>query len=140
MQIIQPETLVRWHRSSFRFYWRWKSRHHIGRPKIDVELRALIKRMNDENPLWGAPRIHTELLKLGFDIAQSTVAKYSNKRRNFLPVKDGEPSFANIILTRGDGLLCRAHPRLAAARGAALGDDLEKIAFPYRDRRPPGNR
>ena len=70
MQIIQPETLVRWHRSGFRFYWRWKSRHHIGRPKIDVELRALIKRMNDENPLWGAPRIHGELIKLGFDIAQ----------------------------------------------------------------------
>jgi hypothetical protein len=75
IRIIQPETLVRWHRSGFRLYWQWKSRHRVGRPKIDVELRALIKRMNVENPLWGAPRIHGELLKLGFDVAQSTVAK-----------------------------------------------------------------
>ena len=53
IQIIQTETLVRWHRSGFRFYWRWKSRHRVCRPKIDGELRALIRRMTDENPLWG---------------------------------------------------------------------------------------
>jgi transposase InsO family protein len=74
--IIQPETLVRWHRAGFRQFWRWKSRSLGGRPQIDGELRALIRRMSVENPLWGAPRIHGELLKLGFEVAQSSVAKY----------------------------------------------------------------
>ena len=69
LTIIRPETLVRWHRAGFRRYWRWKS-----------ELRALIRRMSVENPLWGAPRIHGELLKLGFEVAQSSVAKYMVKR------------------------------------------------------------
>src|SRR5205823_6180864 len=78
--IIRPETLVRWHRAGFRRYWRWKSRSLGGRPKIDAELRALIRRMSGENPLWGAPRIHGELLKLGFEVAQSSVAKYMVKR------------------------------------------------------------
>jgi len=78
--IVRPETLVRWHRAGFRRYWRWKSRSLGGRPKIDGELRALIRRMSAENPLWGAPRIHGELLKLGFEVAQSSVAKYMVKR------------------------------------------------------------
>jgi hypothetical protein len=78
--IIRPETLVRWHRAGFRRYWRWKSRSLGGRPQIDVELRALIRRMSIDNPLWGAPRIHGELLKLGFEVAQSSVAKYMVKR------------------------------------------------------------
>ncbi len=79
--IIHPETLVRWHRAGFRRYWRWKSRSFGGRPQIDTDLRALIRRMSIENPLWGAPRIHGELLKLGFEVAQSSVAKYMVKRR-----------------------------------------------------------
>ena len=83
--VIGPETLVRWHRAGFRCYWRWKSRSLGGRPQIDTELRALIRRMSVENPLWGAPRIHGELLKLGFKVAQSSVAKYMVKR-------DGKPS------------------------------------------------
>ena len=74
LTIIRPETLVRWHRVGFRSYWRWKSRSLGGRPQIDTELRVLIRRMSVENPLWGAPRIHGELLKLGFEIAQSSVA------------------------------------------------------------------
>jgi len=78
--IIRPETLVRWHRAGFRRYWRWKSRSLGGRPKIDADVRALIRRMSAENPLWGAPRIHGELLKLGFEVAQSSVAKYMVKR------------------------------------------------------------
>jgi transposase InsO family protein len=79
--IIQPETLVRWHRAGFRRYWRWKFRRRLGgRPQIDGELRALIRRMSVENPLWGAPRIHGELLKLGIDVGQSSVAKYMVKR------------------------------------------------------------
>jgi hypothetical protein len=66
--IIRPETLVRWHRAGFRQYWRWKSRSLGGRPKIAADLRALIRQMSAENPLWGAPRIHGELLKLGFEV------------------------------------------------------------------------
>ena len=81
LTIIRPETLVRWHRAGFRCYWRWKSRPLGGRPQIDTELRALIRLMSMENPLWGAPRIHGELLKLGFEVAQSSVAKYMVKRR-----------------------------------------------------------
>jgi transposase InsO family protein len=79
--IIRPETLVHWHRAGFRHYWRWKSRSPGGRPQIETDLRALIRRMSVENPLWGAPRIHGELLKLGFEVAQSSVAKYMVKRR-----------------------------------------------------------
>jgi transposase InsO family protein len=78
--IIEPETIVRWHRAGFRCYWRWKSRLRGGRPQISAELRALIRRMSIANPLWGAPRIHGELLKLGFEVAQSSVAKYMVKR------------------------------------------------------------
>ena len=78
--IIRPETIVRWHRAGFRRYWRWKSRSPGGRPQIDTDLRALIRRMSIENALWGAPRIHGKLLKLGFEVAQSTVAKYMVKR------------------------------------------------------------
>src|SRR5258708_17774652 len=76
LTVVRPETLVHWHRAGFRCYWRWKSRSRGGRPKIEADLRVLIRRMNRENPLWGAPRIHGELLKLGFQVAQSTVAKY----------------------------------------------------------------
>src|SRR3981189_971025 len=79
LTIIRPETLVRWHRAGFRCYRRWQSRPPGGRPQIDAELRGLIRRMSVENPLWGAPRIHGELLKLGLAVAQSSVAKY--KRR-----------------------------------------------------------
>ena len=75
LTIIRPETLVRWHRAGFRCYWRWKSRSLGGRPQIETDLRVLIRRMSIENPLWGAPRIHGELLKLGFEVAQSSVAK-----------------------------------------------------------------
>jgi transposase InsO family protein len=79
--VVQPETLVRWHRAGFRLYWRWKSGLRGGRPQIETDLRALIRQMSMENPLWGAPRIHGELLKLGYEVAQSTVAKYMVKRR-----------------------------------------------------------
>ena len=85
VEIIRPETLIRWHRTGFRSYWRWKSRNRGGRPRIDTELRALIGQMSLENPLWGAPRIHGELLKLGFEVSQSTVAKYMPKRHGRPP-------------------------------------------------------
>jgi hypothetical protein len=85
--IFKPETLVRWHRSGFRLYWRWKSRRRVGRPAVPADIRDLIRTMNRDNPLWGAPRIHGELLKLGIDIAQSTTAKYMIRRRGppYLP-------------------------------------------------------
>src|ERR1700688_958891 len=79
--IIRPETLVGWHRTGFRRYWRWKSRRRGGRPPIGAELRALIRQMSTENLLSGAPRIHGELLKLGLELAQSSVAKYMVKHR-----------------------------------------------------------
>jgi hypothetical protein len=80
-QVVKPQTILRWHRSGFKTFWRWKSRHRAGRPKIDRELRDLIRQMSKENPLWGAPRIHGELLKLGFEVAESTVSKYMIKHR-----------------------------------------------------------
>jgi transposase InsO family protein len=99
--VVQPETLVRWHRAGFRCYWRWKSRPRGGRPQVGVELRALIQRRSVDNPLWGAPRIHDELLKLGFEVAQSSVAKYMAKSR-------GPPS-------QGWGTFLRNHaPEIAA--------------------------
>ena len=80
--IVRPETVVRWHRMGFAAYWRWKSRSPGGRPRIGKEVRDLIRRMSFENPLWGAPRIHGELLRLGFDVAQSTVSIYMVPRRD----------------------------------------------------------
>src|SRR5262249_6521620 len=76
LAIVRPETVIRWHRAGFRVYWRWRSRSRFGRSKISAELRALIHEMSQANLLWGAPRIHGELLKLGFEGAPSTVAKY----------------------------------------------------------------
>jgi transposase InsO family protein len=80
-QVVKPETILRWHRSGFKAFWRWKSRRRLGRPKVDRELRDLIRRMSRENPLWGAPRIHGELSMLGFEVAQSTVSKYMVRGR-----------------------------------------------------------
>jgi transposase InsO family protein len=81
LQIVKPDTVVRWHRAGFRAYWRWKSRFRGGRPKTPAETRQLVREMSIANPLWGAPRIHGELLKLGIEVGQTTVAKYMAKRR-----------------------------------------------------------
>jgi putative transposase len=81
LQVVRPETVVRWHRQGFRRYWAWKSRHRRGRPAIGRELRDLIRRMSRANPLWGAPRIHGELLKLGLTVSQATVSKYMPRQR-----------------------------------------------------------
>jgi putative transposase len=75
MVLVKPSTVVQWHRKGVRFYWRWRSRRP-GRPKIGREIRALIRRMSRANPLWGAPRIHGELLKLGIKISQATVGRW----------------------------------------------------------------
>src|SRR6516164_5153946 len=75
LTIVRPETVIRWHRAGFRLYWRWKSRPRGGRPKVAPEVRQLIRDISIANPLWGAPRIHGELLKLGIEVGQTTVAK-----------------------------------------------------------------
>lgn len=78
--IVQPDTVIRWHRKGFGLYWRWKS-GKPGRPRVPLEIRILIRRMSLENPTWGAPRIHGELLKLGIDLSETTVAKYMVRSR-----------------------------------------------------------
>ena len=78
--IIKPDTVIKWHREGFRLYWRWKSKTPIGRPPIDIEIRELIRRISRENPLWGVPRIQSELRLLGFNVTEKTVAKYRVKR------------------------------------------------------------
>ena len=81
LQVVRPETVVPCHRQGFRRYWAWKSRHGRGRPAIGTEVRDLIRRMSRANPLWGAPRIHGELLKLGLTVSQATVSKYMPRQR-----------------------------------------------------------
>ena len=81
LMLVKPETVIGWHRKGFRLYWSWKSRHRIGRPGIPKDIRRLIREMSATNVLWGAPRLHAELLKLGIDVSQATVAKYMVKHR-----------------------------------------------------------
>ena len=79
--MVKPETVIAWHRRGFRLYWRWKSRHRDGRPAVAPEVRNLIRQMSLANPRWGAPRIHGELLKIGIEVSQATVAKYMVRHR-----------------------------------------------------------
>ena len=81
LKIVKPDTVIRWHRAGFRAYWRLKSRGRGGRPRTSAEIRQLIYDMSIDNQLWGAPRIHGELLKLGFEVAHSSVAKHMVKGR-----------------------------------------------------------
>jgi len=99
LAIVKPDTIVRWHRAGFRSYWRWKSRRHVGRPIVPPEIRRLIREMSIANPLWGAPRIHGELLKLGIDVGQTSVAKYMSRRR-------GSPSqgWKTFLHNHADGI------------------------------------
>ena len=90
LAIVRPETVIRWHRAGFRSYWRWKLTR-CGRPVVPAEIRQLIREMSIANPLWGAPRIHGELLKLGIDIGQTSVAKYMARRRR--PPSQGWKTF-----------------------------------------------
>lgn len=98
--LVSPGTLLRWHRQGFRFYWRWKSRTKPGRPKIDRDVIDLIRRMARENVLWGAPRIHGELLKLGIEIAESTVAKYMPRRGD----RRGGQSWRTFLANEFEGI------------------------------------
>jgi putative transposase len=78
---VKPETVISWHRKGFKLYWTWKSRHSDGRPPVSIEIRDLIRKMSLANPRWGAPKIHGELLKLGIEVSEATVAKYMAKNR-----------------------------------------------------------
>src|SRR4051812_18672683 len=99
LTIVEPETVIRWHRAGLRSFWRWKSRRRAGRPSVKPEIRRLIREMCLANPLWGAPRIHGELLKLGIDIGQTSVAKYMARRRR--PPSQGWRTF---LLNHPDGI------------------------------------
>jgi putative transposase len=79
--LVKPQTVIRWHRKGFRLYWTWNSRNRGGRPPIDAAIRTLIRQMARENTTWGAPRIHGELLKLGFEVGEATVSRYMPRRR-----------------------------------------------------------
>lgn len=94
--VVKPATVVAWHRKGFRLYWRWKSRKH-GRPKIDAEVRTLIRGMSNENPFWGAPRIQTELRMVGFDVAESTIAKYLVSKPSRPPSQTWRTFIANHL-------------------------------------------
>jgi len=98
-QVVKPETILRWHRAGFKAFWRWKSRRRAGRPKIDRDLRDLIRQMSCDNPLWGAPRIHGELLMLGFEVAQSTVSKYMVRGR-----RPPSQSWKTFLRNHADGI------------------------------------
>ena len=91
LAIVRPNTVIRWHRAGFRLYWRWKSRRRCGRSPVSLEIRRLIRETSVANPLWGAPRIHGELLKLGIEIGQTSVAKYMARRRG--PPSQGWKTF-----------------------------------------------
>ena len=99
LALVLQQTVVRWHRAGFRFYWRWKSRRRAGRPVVSIEVRQLIHEMSIANPLWGAPRIHGELLKLGINVGQTSVAKYMVRRRG--PPSQGWKTF---LRNHADGI------------------------------------
>jgi putative transposase len=98
IQIVTPDTVVRWHRRGFALYWWWRSRpRRAGRPAVAADIRALIQQMHAANPLWGAPRIHGELRKLSIEIAQSTVAKYLGRQRRKPPSQTWRTFLANHV-------------------------------------------
>jgi hypothetical protein len=97
MVLIKPATVVQWHRQGFRLFWHWRSRS--GRPSVDREISALIRHMSSANPLWGAPRIHGELLKLGIEISQATVAKYMLRRRG-----TPSPTWRSFLSNQAQGI------------------------------------
>src|SRR5271165_5743621 len=97
MVLVKPATVVQWHRQGFRLFWRWRSKS--GRPSVVREIRALIRQMSSANPLWGAPRIHGELLKLGIEISQATVAKYMVRRRG-----TPSPTWRSFLRNQAQGI------------------------------------
>jgi hypothetical protein len=97
MVLVKPVAVIHWHRQGFRLYWRWRSKS--GRPVVDREVRKVIREMSSANALWGTPRIHGELLKLGFEISQATVAKYMTRRRG-----TPSPTWRSFLLNQAQGI------------------------------------
>jgi hypothetical protein len=97
--IVKPLTVIRWHRAGFRSFWRWKSCCRGGRTKVPLEIRQLIREMSLTNPLWDAPRLHGELLKLGIEIGQTSVAKYMAKRS-----RPPSPRMEDVYPNHADGI------------------------------------
>ena len=125
--IVKPETVIRWHRAGFRLFWRWKSRRRRGRPKVPLEIRQLIRTMSLANPLWGAPRIHGELLKLGIDVGQTSVAKLSTWQGTGDPhLKAGRHSSATTPRDRIDGPVYRSDTLVSSALWLADSSSLRK--------------
>jgi putative transposase len=98
--LVKPDTVLAWHRRGFRLFWAWKSRHGVGRPAMTPEIGMLIHQMIGANPLWGAPRIHGELLKLGFFVSQSTVARYMPRRHG-----PPSPSWRSFLATHASQVM-----------------------------------
>src|SRR6476660_433442 len=123
--IVRPETIIRWHRAGFRAYWRWRSRNRVGRPKVSAELRTLIGEMSRANALWGAPRIHGELLKLGFEVAQSTVARYMCRHsRHRLRAGGRFSAITSTASRRSTSLSCqRSHSKFCIVLSLCATDD-----------------
>lgn len=99
ISIVRPETVVRWHRTGFRLFWKHRCRGKAGRPRVPTEVRRLIQQISIDNPLWGAPRIHGELLKLGIDVSQSTVANYMLRGR-----RPPSQSWLTFLRNHADGI------------------------------------
>jgi putative transposase len=97
MVLAKPATVIQWHRQGFRLFWRWRSRS--GRPSVDREVRELIRQMSRANPLWGAPRIHGELLKVGIEVSQATVAKYMGRR-----IGTPSPTWRTFLRNQASGI------------------------------------
>ena len=124
--IVRPETAIDWHRAGFRFYWRWRSRPRGGRPKITEEIRALIRRLAEENPDWGAPKIHGELLKLGLVLSERGVARYLQRVG-----RPGDPGKRWLAFLRNHreviaavGMRDHVRPCCYARRGGHLTDSI----------------
>jgi hypothetical protein len=139
--LVKPETVLTWHRRGFRLFWTWKSRNRTGRPAVAPEVCALIRRMATANPLWGAPRIHGELLTLGISVSQATVAKYmpwrdsppSQPWRTFLATHVGQIMAADFFVVPTavtySAVVHARHPRAEPATGSftSLSPDIPRL-------------
>jgi hypothetical protein len=132
--IVKPETVIAWHRKGFRLYWRWKSRRRDGRPTASPEVRNLIRQMSLANPRWGTPRIHGELLKIGIEVSQATVAKYmvrKSKGVNGVVVWSGGVARSYHAFTEDDGAHGPSQVRLTRSRSSVQTEYRGDAAAPY---------
>ena len=135
--IVRPETIIRWHRAGFRTYWRWRSRNRVGRPRVSAELRTLIGEMSRANALWGAPRIHGELLKLGFEVAPvdgRPPVRYMCRHSRPPRLRAGGRFSAITASRRSTSLSCRrSHSKFCIVLSlCATDDDFVGVSFDAR--------